>query len=97
MGAAMCVEVRRTDVTVPGWNREDLAIDVPEELTYGQTLLVVRDILTRLGARQPTMETMRATCYCGETVTVQALKPIRWRAPVHSLFGARFMEVSRGA
>lgn len=92
----MCVEVRRAGQTVPRWCPDDVAIDVPDDLTYGQAVALVRMILTELGARQSTMGAA-LVCFCGEPVTVQGLIPHRRRAARIPRQRIDVTEVARGA
>lgn len=94
----MCVTVNVARTDGPEWSAEDVCIDVPPNLTHGQTALLVREILAELGTPQPAESTMEAVCFCGAPVKVTGLTPCRSK-PVLRIPRQRggVMEVSRGA
>lgn len=93
----MCVLVQLVDIDSPTWDRNDVAIYIPHDLTSGQALLIARRILAELGTPQPAESTMEAVCFCGQPVKVHGALPTR-RPALHTLL-ERFemVEVSRGA
>lgn len=94
----MCVTVQIVGIDGPEWRAEDVAIDVPPDLTHGQTALLVRGILAELGTPQPAESTMEAVCFCGEPIKITGLTPCS-RKPALRIPRQRVgaMEVSRGA
>lgn len=93
----MCVRVQIIPgSTLPQWRRHDVAISVPEGLTYGQALFAVRTILAELGAPQPQGG---ACCFCGAHVQVIGLTPVRRGAVAHvpQQRADNTLEVPRGA
>jgi hypothetical protein len=87
----MCVLIQATRSDGPKWRPEDVAIDVPVNLTPEQAMQVVRGILAELGVGQPSESTMEATCFCGARIPAGSL------ANFPKQVTPSFVEASHGA
>jgi hypothetical protein len=91
----MCVVVELAEARRTTWSRQDVAIQVPGDLSRTQMLVVARGMLQELGVDQPSESTMEARCFCGEPLTIWDM-PERWPAvPRQRVHGVT--EVHRGA